>query len=1059
MQTNPINEVVPHLRRALAQQGAAERTDGQLLEDYVSRRDEAALVALVHRHGQMVWGVCRRILSNHHDAEDAFQATFLVLVRRAPCVVPREMVANWLHGVAHQSALHARRTVTRRRARERQVVEIPEPAVVEEELWNDLKPLLDEELRRLPDQYRVVVVLCDLEGKTRKEAARQLGCPEGTVAGRLARGRTMLAERLARRGLAVTGGTLTSVLSQRVTAAAVPTPLMSSTINATCAFAAGQATSLISPQVIALTEGARKAMLLSKHKIAILVLLVVGGVVGLAAAVSGLLTSRLDAATQQKPPTGKREARPLGPASSGDNTPQPADAELHVVAADPPTSKTYHVDGAKPGDTAVRVDVEVRPTDKPIVLVLTSYSSVDWHVNLAKEARITKVIVSGYFAQEIKGVPADVPLVNQSWFPSDGSRRKGGWFYPGAWNTPKWREMVRRLNELTGLPVATFQEDAVSFVVDGKQGRDLGQKEVKPKTPRKELTPKELFAISADSEMHVVGIYTPDLEKRGKPVDVEVRATTKPVVLVLTSYMETVWNIKLAEEARIKAVILGSGMPQEIDGLPADVPVHSCCPDGSSFYFDRKEDQPRNTFCAYHWNTFQSRRMVEKLNDLTGLLVSTFQGQGKSTGTSFVVDGARGSDFAQKERKPRPKLPKEPTPKEFLAACADAQLHVVSIYGTNSGSDQVDVEVRPTAKPIVLALASYQTALWNVKIAKGAQVKAVVIGGYYEQEVEGIPTDVPLIYRPYFPGQKLGYFYGHEWDKSDCQDMVGKLNDLTGLLVTTFQGAEADKSFVVDGVRGSQFAQKERAAKGQPKAMEDPLADVADVPAQELQAGGDVNKRYFLIGLKKDTKPAGKGLGLIVAMPGGDGSADFHPFVRRIYKHAVPEGYVLAQPVAVRWTEDQEIVWPTKKTPVPGMKFSTEEFVEAVIKDVADKHKIDPERVFTLTWSSSGPAAYAVSLSSDKITGSFVAMSVFKPDLLPPLEKAKGHAYFLYHSPDDRVCPFRMAEQAEKDLKKNGAVVKLTTYQGGHGWRGNLYDNIRDGIEWLKKNHSTRAKP
>ena len=160
--------------------------------------------------------------------------------------------------------------------------------------------------------------------------------------------------------------------------------------------------------------------------------------------------------------------------------------------------------------------------------------------------------------------------------------------------------------------------------------------------------------------------------------------------------------------------------------------------------------------------------------------------------------------------------------------------------------------------------------------------------------------------------------------------------------------------------------------------------------------------------------------------------------------------------MAVKWAEDQEIVWPTKKNPVQGMKFSTEEFVEAVIKDVADKHKIDPERVFTLTWSSSGPAAYAVSLSSDKITGSSVAMSVFKPELLPQLEKAKGHAYFLYHSPADRVCPFQMAE---KDLKKNGAVVKLTTYQGGHGWRGNLYGNIREGVAWLEQNHATRARP
>jgi predicted esterase len=162
---------------------------------------------------------------------------------------------------------------------------------------------------------------------------------------------------------------------------------------------------------------------------------------------------------------------------------------------------------------------------------------------------------------------------------------------------------------------------------------------------------------------------------------------------------------------------------------------------------------------------------------------------------------------------------------------------------------------------------------------------------------------------------------------------------------------------------------------------------------------------------------------------------------------------------AVKWTEDQEIVWPTDKNRAEGMKFSTEEFVDAVIKDVTGKYKLDPERVFTLTWSSSGPAAYAASLRNKTITGSFIAMSVFKPDLLPPLEKAKGHAYFLYHSPDDRVCPFRMAEQAAEELKKGGATVKLVTYEGGHGWRGDVYGNIREGVEWLEKNHANRAKP
>jgi predicted esterase len=235
--------------------------------------------------------------------------------------------------------------------------------------------------------------------------------------------------------------------------------------------------------------------------------------------------------------------------------------------------------------------------------------------------------------------------------------------------------------------------------------------------------------------------------------------------------------------------------------------------------------------------------------------------------------------------------------------------------------------------------------------------------------------------------------------------------------------------------------------------------DVADIASQDLRAGKDEHKRYFLVGPHTGVKTPEKGYGLLVVLPGGDGSADFHPFVKRIYKNAVPEGYVLAQPVAVKWTKDQKIVWPTDKNRVEGMKFSTEEFVDAVIEDVSGKHKLDPERAFTLTWSSSGPAAYAVSLTSKKVTGSFIAMSVFKPDLLPPLEKAKGHGYFLYHSPDDRVCPYRMAEEAAEELKRGGATVKLATYEGGHGWRGNLYADIREGLEWLDKNHATPAKP
>jgi RNA polymerase sigma factor (sigma-70 family) len=277
MANKQMSEVLEHLRQAALLRDGAGLTDGQLLEDYLRRREEAALAALVRRHGPMVWGVCRRVLRNYHDAEDAFQATFLVLVRKAASVVPREMVANWLYGVAQQTALKARATTARRGARERQVTQVPEPAATVPELWDDLQPLLDRELSGLPDIYRVAIVLCNLEGKTRKEAARQLGVPEGTLAARLARGRGMLAKGLARHGLAVSGGTLALMLSQNAASAGVPTSLVSSTIKAASLFAAGQAaaTGLVSAKVAGLAEGVLKTMLLTKVKIGTAVLLAV----------------------------------------------------------------------------------------------------------------------------------------------------------------------------------------------------------------------------------------------------------------------------------------------------------------------------------------------------------------------------------------------------------------------------------------------------------------------------------------------------------------------------------------------------------------------------------------------------------------------------------------------------------------------------------------------------------------------------------------------------------------------------------------------------------------
>jgi RNA polymerase sigma factor (sigma-70 family) len=272
MPTSPLSVVLQHLLTGLGPEGDGT-TDGELLARFVRSRDEDALAALVRRHASMVWGVCRRLL-NHHDAEDAFQATFLVLVRKA-AAVPRQAIANWLYGVARQTVVRVRATAAKRRRRETQVVNLPEPTVAEG-CNADLPAVVDEELSRLPGHYRGVVVLCDLEGMTRKAAARQLGIPEGSVASRLARARALLAKRLNQRGV-VFSGSVGAVLSAGVAVASAPPALVASTINAASLLAAGQAaTGAIPVKVAALTEGVMKAMLFTKLKAASAVVLILG---------------------------------------------------------------------------------------------------------------------------------------------------------------------------------------------------------------------------------------------------------------------------------------------------------------------------------------------------------------------------------------------------------------------------------------------------------------------------------------------------------------------------------------------------------------------------------------------------------------------------------------------------------------------------------------------------------------------------------------------------------------------------------------------------------------
>jgi len=279
------------LRRLFGGPGTvAGLAEWQLLHRYAVGRDEDAFAALVVRHGPMVLGVCRRILGRSQDAEDAFQATFLVLARKAGSLGPCDDVGSWLYGVARRVALRVRSESARRRSRERPAGEAEgtTPAAVggDPAPEPDLRPVLDEELGRLPASYRAAVVLCYLDGHTQEEAARRLGWPVGTVKGRLSRARELLRSRLTRRGLAPAVGI--AVWLEREARAAVPEGLVQTTVEAAGRFAAGGKTAgAVSASVAFLVERTIASMILHQWKVAAVVLATTAAVVAGAGAIAG----------------------------------------------------------------------------------------------------------------------------------------------------------------------------------------------------------------------------------------------------------------------------------------------------------------------------------------------------------------------------------------------------------------------------------------------------------------------------------------------------------------------------------------------------------------------------------------------------------------------------------------------------------------------------------------------------------------------------------------------------------------------------------------------------
>jgi RNA polymerase sigma factor (sigma-70 family) len=264
--------------REIAAAHLAALSDGQLLRRFVNQRDEAAFTALVRRHGPLVLGACRRVLRDWHAAEDAFQTTFLVLALRATSIRDPETLGPWLYGVATRTARKARTKETRRCVRERRA-SVPQTTASDCLDWENLRPVLNEAVARLPEKYRMAFVLHHLQGLTVAEVARRQACPQGTVAARLARAKERLRDRLVRQGLVLSAAALSTALARGTATASVPVPLITGTVEAALGLAAAKAAGTLFAAAATFTRGGLQVMSSSKVSIA-LAWLVVTAVVG-----------------------------------------------------------------------------------------------------------------------------------------------------------------------------------------------------------------------------------------------------------------------------------------------------------------------------------------------------------------------------------------------------------------------------------------------------------------------------------------------------------------------------------------------------------------------------------------------------------------------------------------------------------------------------------------------------------------------------------------------------------------------------------------------------------
>jgi RNA polymerase sigma factor (sigma-70 family) len=459
---------------------SAEVSDVQLLERFVARRDEAAFDLLLRRHGGMVLHVCRRVLRNPQDAEDACQATFLLLAQKASSIRKHESVAGWLYTVAHRLAVKSRARSWRRQAQERQAVDMRQHEAGLQAAWAELHAVLDDELGRLPPKHRAPLVLCYLEGKTHEEAARLLGCPVGTVHSRANRAREMLRKRLARRGLALPAAALATLLAANM-ASAAPARLLRCTGKAALAYAAGEAVppSLVTAEAAALAKGGLTTMTLTHLKLGVALVLALGiaagaVVTGLGMAARSAEPPAADAAAPKKAGDAPRPdllhdslpadaATRLGSArfvfkngASGGPTFTPdskhiamLDANAAVVIFDVTTGKeTARVGGAEKRRAVPPWVLALSPDDK-----LAAVMDVDavhvWDMKTKKEVAVLDGIGAPYFSPDGKQLIAC------------------GGAAIHRWDTGTWKELPECKGHAGGISALAFSPDGKRIVSGG----------------------------------------------------------------------------------------------------------------------------------------------------------------------------------------------------------------------------------------------------------------------------------------------------------------------------------------------------------------------------------------------------------------------------------------------------------------------------------------------------------------------------------------------------------------------------------------------------------------